>query len=357
MNKVMMPDLTTLPLEILSRIAAYLSISDCHNLAVTHGSFQDAAESQIWSHIVISPPENVSSRHRRGLSIGYSEDEEVYEWETDSLAGGEETEDRAQQVLMALQSRPRRAKQVKRLSVDISGSIIEDVAAICTLVHRSVIQLNLTHELDPSSDPWLLLARFRDIMTQPFERVSSLAIPVPGAWQMAFHMIDHFFPHTRLLQLLFHRSEALSYPPSIEWPFSPKITELHLTGVPAESLSILPVVMAKASGVTKLVLDTREEWLDNKLYSDLAERFIRTLREHRAIEHLQYAVEERPGRVYRGASVLVLFNGTGWERLHTLVMGGGVEMETETYIEVSSDAATLGSSCLITLAQLHRQPR
>ena len=320
-----------LPLEIRQRIAFFVPITDCHNLAVSHRLFQDAAESRIWSSVSILTYYD-RPRPQPSYNEDSSDEDDLVQDDISSIF-----KDRYGRLARAIECRPRRALQIKDLNSCFVGKLDNKLREILEKSARSLRTLSLVAAWRTIDGPDVLVPLVKSGSFNPFDRVVSLTLSLSTDWTGTFKNINKLFPslHTLRLQYCSCPDPEQGQDQGIDrWSFSPDIRHVELVNMASDSRYLLPRLIRSFPGSKRLKLDTRNEWMSSKAYEDEAKELVKVMKQCEKLETMEYATDERPGMMYRGRAILVLFDGTGWDDLKVLIMGGGIEMESETYIEV-----------------------
>jgi hypothetical protein len=359
-----MTSLADLPLEITSRIADNIETPDTNALALTCRALQVAAEPYIWEAILLDPYD-----HGNGTS-DVAEDDDPGKV-TDDHDGSTLTSlsrnapsrpdlvGRYSEVFAAFASRPERAKAVKTLILAVlpgAGSYARQLIERTRLTLED-LELEGRHSVDG-------LGQFENDFAhkelykamagiEPLARLRRLSASFTTDWERQSGFLSRLGPKVSELELIAlggsyedpessistitSASGAESDPEHPEGPALgslPKLRSLSLRHVDSSCRVFIPTLLEWADKITKLEIRSHRGL---SLHEEEDEPMIKALQDHETIEHLVWCTETWQNY----AAIPRLFNGKGWDKLRVLETGGGVEMESETYVEVSGYAQSL----------------
>ena len=359
-----MISLADLPLEVTSRIADNLETPDTNALALTCRALQVAAEPYIWEAILLDPFDRDGSKDSDGDADGRHH---ALNRGENSLSGTSralppsatktDIERRYSEVFAAFAARPARAKAVKTLVAAILPGSAPYVRRLVERIRLTVEEIELEgrhtqYGILQCGDNEAHIGLYNALAgIKPLGRLTRLSASFTYHWERQIGLLSRLGPDIAELDLVaqseiwespgtFSSSDtnpselgepenSLTESDSRPWIALPKLTTLSLRHLHPSCRVFVPALLEWADKITKLEV---RAYRPLPLQDEGDDPVIKALQGHETIEHLVWCTETWQSY----AALPRLFNGTGWEKLRVLETGGGVEMESETYIEVSS---------------------
>lgn len=343
-----MPSLIDLPTETLTRIASYIDPSECHNLAITCRQLQYPAEAQIWADIQVQPYNEIDNDiDLVSGNEGSSEDEYGGRGKSfDPSSSLLETVDQPAEVLSAIERAPDREKMIKRLTLGLHEQTIDAQVDILHRTSRTLNSLDVDFA-DRHVGQRELTREFYHLLEAHsagarYERVTLLSAPIGVDWNSEIGKIASFFPHVRSLSLRQICQSGESGDTLGEWNSLPNLQILRLELIDASARLFIIPLLKHSDSLDTLILDAVNPSI-NFEDEEKDGHVLRTLREHSGLRRFEWNSTGMPGYMRSFDAICNLFDGTGWENLSIMSMTGGVEMESETYLEVSISRISCGT--------------
>lgn len=359
-----MSPLLLLPQEILTRIATYLPVEDCYELAVTCRQLQHAAETQIWASIDVRP-----FHHSDDIDVDSEEDEEDSDAEISGVRKTTRTRQNVSdlinqpaEILNALNSNADREKMVRKARIGLHESTMDETMDIIGRTGKTLSNL----EVDFADEQWSSLRELtRDFHARmkeeegtghmrTFHRVHRCFMPISDRWATEVKASSRLYPRIesmRLRQVCAIEAEDKN---TLEWGDITNLTRLELQLQCPSSRHLLLPLLKHFKNLDTLVIDAISPAV-NFEDDEKDKAVIKALREHEGIRRFEWNSTGIPGYIRSFDAISNLFDGTGWENLRVMSMTGGVEMESETYLEVSHRTYSLASRAEVPRASIFQQ--
>ena len=320
-------DASSLPTEIVARIAEELYYDDVRSFALTCRSWLGGAEQHIWKELDLATDDitdsiaaNVDANNEDGQDISQLKSEIE-----SSLLG------RQQRVLEAIKRRPERAKMIRYIDFAVIASALDIQRQLIELSHKALLEVTFQcppASLSPrsSSLDQELYAVFAECPV--LERVQAAGFCLSAHWEGQMRHIVRLCPNVAQLSLRFLAEPDKVDTDDKEWLHLPSLQHLVVRNDLSIPSTYLELMLEHNRDIRTLRCELESD--AHLQLRNMDDETATALREYKSITRLDWCL-----RGLSFSNTRDLFNGTGFENLEYSTFDASVYSESETYLEVS----------------------